>query len=1029
MIRKRQLYSSALAGLIISSANIATVDASISYDYSNNGDIINGIGAKNDLPIEEAIVLRTVDNITFNTTITTHINPSNLKVGALDSKDSTITFNNDVTVNKGFDMGIYSINSTMLFNAPVITNNNRRSGIHSNASPMTFKSSVTANENNRGLDLFQSKEVIFHDTFSASKNNQGININRSKITFDGVVTSGNNTNEGIVANRSTLIFNKAVIVNKNDIGIKDTIDSTIIANDIVMANENISNGIDGNSHSDMTFNGVVTANQNGNYGIHLDYSTATFKAAVTTNKNSGNGIALLHYSTATFEDNVTVKQNNAYGINLDTSTATFNGAVVANENNGSGVHLVKGLTIKFNSSVTANENPGTGIYLRDGSATFEGDITANKNGQHGILFSNSTATFNGHVTADDILLDDQGNKIITFGNGAADIQVSAPIITGTDGENNVTFNGSATGLTIAKAIGEDARWLQDVRFTSLNNDNSNNINLAADVYSREIRISDVTLTATDNITLTSLGLAAAAESQMHLKKPILNLNDKTLTLAGVTVHDDANADIIINTTFDGKNAGHIAMASADDSIDLTNSKNLVFNITEAPNTPLPLEGAPREVDMFVENGGALTLNGTDKTIINSGNQFVIWSFNSGSGVLTQTRKAKVVDILQNVVAVEQNDNVDVIANNPDLLEDILNIAANEGGDAATQAIERLTNSDAIAIATAPVNLAIQESTQVVSNRAETMSGSLQTFVQTDFADSNEYITGVSAGSEINKYGAWVSPVYGISKQGSRNNTPGYKSSFYGIVLGFDALINDKTALGVALSAINTDIKHKHQNAGDRTKADSYIFSGYGTYEISKEWFVQGVGSIGRSKIKNTEIRNEFGQTSIASASYNATSWGVEALTGYNQKIRDNLVFTPLFGFEFNRLNGIKYKETGTRSQNLSITRKGTSQLEAILGARLTAHHTLSNITLVPEIHGNIRYGLLNKKLDVDIRQDGVAGASLVPRSAKQVKSVYNIGFGMNAKTNDKWEYAIGYDVRFANKYVSHQGTMKVRLNF
>ncbi|MDA9163882.1 hypothetical protein N9N97_03265, partial [Rickettsiaceae bacterium] len=789
--------------------NIATVSASISYDNNNDGDIINGVGAKNDLPIEEAIVLRTVDNITFNTTITTHLNPSNLNVGALYSKDSKITFNNDVTVNEGPNMGIYSIDSTMLFNDPVITNNNRQSGIHANNSPMTFKGPVTANENDRGLDAFRSTEIIFHDTFSANKNDQGINASQSKITFDGVVTSDNNTSEGIVANRSTLIFNKAVIVNKNDIGIKDVIDSNITANDTVTANENISNGIDANRGSDMTFNGVVNANQNGNYGMHFDNSKATFNAAVTTNNNTNNGIALLNNSTATFEDNVTVKQNDQYGINLDTSTAIFNGAVVANENNGSGVHLVRGLTIEFNSSVTANENPGSGIYLRDGSATFEGDITvnentgsgiylrnasatfggditANKNGGHGISFSDSTATFNGHVTADDILLDDQGNKILTFGNGAADIQVSATIITNTDGENNVTFNGSTTGLTIAEAIGEDNKWLKDVRFTSLTNDNSKNINLSANAYSRAIHISDVTLTATGDITLTSPGVANGAGPQMHLNNAILTLQDKTLTLAGVTVHDDLNANITINTTFDGKNAGHIAMASLDDSIDLTNSKNLIFNITDAPNTPLPSEGAPREVDMFVENGGALTLNGTDKTIINSDNQFVIWSFNSGNGVLTQTRKEEVVDVLQDVVNNEQNNNVEIIANNPNLLEDILNIAANEGGDAATQAIERLTNSDAVAIATAPVNLAIQESTQVVSNRAETISGSLQTFVQTDFADSNEYITGVSAGSDINKYGAWVRPIYGISKQGARNNAPGYKSSFYGIVLGFDA---------------------------------------------------------------------------------------------------------------------------------------------------------------------------------------------------------------------------------------------------
>ena len=254
-----------------------------------------------------------------------------------------------------------------------------------------------------------------------------------------------------------------------------------------------------------------------------------------------------------------------------------------------------------------------------------------------------------------------------------------------------------------------------------------------------------------------------------------------------------------------------------------------------------------------------------------------------------------------------------------------------------------------------------------------------------------------------------------------------------LLFGFDSLINDETALGLALSYIKTDIKHKDKNAGDKTKADSFIVSAYGTYEITKEWFVQSVATFGHSKIKNREIRTEFGATNIAAADYNATSWGAEILTGYNQKIRDNVMFTPLFGLEFNRANGINYKETGTNTQNLAINRGSTNQLEAILGARISAVHAMDiyqkYVTFLPEIHGNARYGLLNNKLDIDIRQDGVSGPSLVPRTAKQARMVYNVGGSITAKYNDQWEYAIGYDARLADKYVAHQGTLNLRLNF
>ena len=90
--------------------------------------------------------------------------------------------------------------------------------------------------------------------------------------------------------------------------------------------------------------------------------------------------------------------------------------------------------------------------------------------------------------------------------------------------------------------------------------------------------------------------------------------------------------------------------------------------------------------------------------------------------------------------------VDNLANlTPATTKDILNIAANQGGAAASEAIERLTNSDAVVVATAPVNLAVQDATQVVSNRAERVSQPLQFIAPIRVSSSDPNIIGVSAG--------------------------------------------------------------------------------------------------------------------------------------------------------------------------------------------------------------------------------------------------------------------------------------------
>ena len=716
------------------------------------------------------------------------------------------------------------------------------------------------------------------------------------------------------------------------------------------------------------------------------------------------------------------------GMNIFSSSLIFEKDVTSDGNDKEGIYASRS-TLVFKKSVTTNFNDRSGILISDSTVRFEGSTVANNNDTLSDIKieRESTATFNGDVTSGALFVRDKSNVI--FGNGIDDIIVSAEMLD--DGTSNALFNGSDGGLTITNQIGKSSNSLRpfnEIKFKGTSH--GKKIKLGGGVFSNEIYIDNVTFTPTTNIILTSVDL-----STTHLNNPVLDLGSKVLTFSGSVVHDNSTKPVTINTVFDGINGGHIELTNGGNTpLDLTNSSGLIINLIDAPGTKLPLVGKIRVLDLFVENDNVLKLKDATDTKINAFtannkvNRFVDWTFDPLTGILSGERNDEVEEVIVEVV---NNPNAGNLT--PETTDEIINIVLSQGVVAASEAVERLTNSDAVALAISPVNLVIQDATQVVSQRAEKVSQPLQFISPIETASSDSRVSGVAAGDIANKYGAWVSPFYGVSSQGSRSGQPGFKSSYYGGVVGFDSLINDDTALGLALSYIKTDIKHKNLNSSDRTKADSFIVSGYGTYEITKEWFVQSVATFGHSKIKNREIRTEFGATNIAAANYNATSWGVEILTGYNQKIRENVMLTPLFGLEFNRANGINYKETGTNTQNLAIKRGSTNRLEAILGARVSAVHNMNiiqkDVTFLPEIHGNIRYGLLNKKLNIDIRQDGVAGPSLIPRTAKQTRIVYNVGSSITAKYNDQWEYAIGYDARLADKYVAHQGTLKLRLNF
>ena len=465
--------------------------------------------------------------------------------------------------------------------------------------------------------------------------------------------------------------------------------------------------------------------------------------------------------------------------------------------------------------------------------------------------------------------------------------------------------------------------------------------------------------------------------------------------------------------------GHFEQTSGNFNM-VTNVNGITINVAEA-QVPLPLEGVPEHYDLFVEGdgGGTFTLSGNENVTLNPPqNPFVMWSH--ADGILTRV----LVDNPQVVLEEETGGNENLPLVTPDLVTELTNIAASEGGEAASDALDRLANVDALALTTTPVGRAYENATQSISDRA----GKFIAF-PIAFTENSAKISGVTAGDTALRHGAWVSPFYGHIIQKVRGRTPGYRAGYYGAVIGTDTLLNDNVTIGIAFSAIKTDVKHKDLNTGDKTKANTYVGSLYGVYQLSDEWFLQGVASFSRTKIKNREIRREFARTAPASANYNTDAWGSEVLVGYNHKIGTGVLLTPTFGFEYNRMNNIKYKETGTVNQNLLVTRKAVDRIEAILGAKISGTYVYDDWLFVPEIHGNVRYDVNGKSLDVDIRQDGSTGPSLIPRTSRVSRTIVNLGVGVNAKSNDMMEYGVSYDVRLANKYVGQQGTLKIKINF
>ena len=477
-----------------------------------------------------------------------------------------------------------------------------------------------------------------------------------------------------------------------------------------------------------------------------------------------------------------------------------------------------------------------------------------------------------------------------------------------------------------------------------------------------------------------------------------------------------------NSTFNGVKGGHLAAEGIN--IDMSGADTVTINLTDISSVPGP---AGRQYTIFAElrdkfDGegtaeGSMTLPDDSIVALNSpANPLVKWTYSEG--ILSQVLVPNVDQVV--AVLVPNNPNVTPVLNSS-AREDLLNVV-NQSGN-AVQLLDAL-QPDAIALGSEPANQAAESASQMISGATRVIDARISNIQVTDSG-----LSGVTAGDTNNQiHGLWFMPFFGDVKQELRGTHPGYSAKYFGNILGFDTLFEDDSTIGVALTFIKNIVNHKDSNKGDKSVIHTSVISLYGLKTLANNWFVQGVLSLGSSKIDNKEIRFTFPTISIASADYNSISTTTEITAGYTHSLSANTIITPLFGIEYTRLNKVDYTETGAGSQNLTVNRKEFNKAELIAGAKLDHSIAIEDFTFIPEVHGFVRYDAINKPLKITAALQGEPPSVLVPRTTVQIRVTYLVGAGFDIKKSN-FEYGFGYDARIARKYIAHQGVFKLRLIF
>ena len=614
--------------------------------------------------------------------------------------------------------------------------------------------------------------------------------------------------------------------------------------------------------------------------------------------------------------------------------------------------------------------------------------------------------FKGKVVSDKVTLDNLDSTAI-FADG---VHLKSKVV-GRVGEGIVDFEGGAT-------IDETISNVKLIRFNAAAPATVNDVKVARlnkTISSATIQACNTMLRADSNVAVsgatTARFLGASAGKTLTTNNGPLKLESQSYIYSEVA---DINGVV---------KAGKVSVEDDLLNLDYLDVATVVVDDT---NAGAPVEGA--KFTVFQSQVGVV--GGKDfqgKLVAEVDNKYAnstaIWTATSDGANIYITSKdnsaKKFEEAVENAGGSSDDlANLNAAYTDADIKNEIFNMTE---ASSRVELAQRLVASD--------VGAVLGDLTTGVAadlgSRMGTLAGLQGSPVQTKVVSNGT--TGLSAGDDANRYGSWISPFFNKSTQKSRKGAAGYTATTGGGSFGFDTKANDDMIVGLALSMLHTDVKHKNFKSGDKTKVDSVMFSVYGMQQITDNWFAQGLVTAGSSKVSTNENR-KVSDTAYqkASGKYTSMSFSGEALLGYNY-VMDQVSITPMGGVRLTRVNEGGYTETGTTNQNLTISRKALNKAELVLGARVAGGtFDLNGLSVTPEIHGFLNQDVIGKASKVDMTLK--SGGKLVDKSAKPNKTTFNVGVGLNA-TYNSMEYGAGYDAHLANKFVGHQGTLKVRVNF
>lgn len=344
--------------------------------------------------------------------------------------------------------------------------------------------------------------------------------------------------------------------------------------------------------------------------------------------------------------------------------------------------------------------------------------------------------------------------------------------------------------------------------------------------------------------------------------------------------------------------------------------------------------------------------------------------------------------------------------------------ATHGIDTAYDAVKNVITSAASSVGSAAGSAA-----SFCSNTMDSGYDSAMSWGGSNLWGLNENI-GVNAGDQHSSLSnAWISGFMERATQKSRGSAIGYKSKVEGGTLGLHVPVSDSIMLGTAVNTSKNDTKPGGHKTGSKILTNVYSLALYGIYNYDPI-VVQLHTNASKSFVTARE-RNIL--STMSDGKYNNMSYHTEIMGSYRIKASESIAISPTLGVNYSKSDKVSYTEyNNSGGVNRGISIKASNSCSGIFGTRVRVAHDLSDANkLTSKFDAFAYYNFKPKGASTTLSVDGIS-FPIVHNAVKAPRLSYRLGAGLDMNVGSM-EYGIGYHAQMQTKFVSHQGSIKVKV--